>query len=150
MSAYSDKLKDPRWQKKRLDVLERAGWKCECCGDDKETLQVHHLIYSKGEPWDAPDETLECLCEPCHEWREDFNDFCEGRTMVPTVLIFAFCRAAGNVFKPGLLLPSGKQPGDGNQFFLKFTCLGKLIEIEMRNLKAAESNINPRAEGTDL
>lgn len=80
---YSEKLKDPQWQKKRLQVMERAGWKCQSCGDAKETLCVHHLVYSKGEPWDAPDETLECLCETCHENRELFNDFF-GRNLMPT------------------------------------------------------------------
>jgi hypothetical protein len=52
---YAEKLTNPKWQKKRLRILERAGWKCESCGDSEESLQVHHLVYSKGEPWDAPD-----------------------------------------------------------------------------------------------
>lgn len=85
--SYSDKytlkLKDPRWQKKRLEVLNRAKFKCQCCGDDENTLHVHHLIYSKGDPWDAPDNTLECLCENCHNWREEFNSE-HGRSRVPT------------------------------------------------------------------
>jgi len=25
--SYSEKLRDPRWQKKRLELLESAGWK---------------------------------------------------------------------------------------------------------------------------
>jgi 5-methylcytosine-specific restriction endonuclease McrA len=83
MSDYSEKLLDPRWQKKRLRILERDAWKCRCCEDDKETLAIHHLIYSKGEPWDAPDETLETLCKTCHDWRETFNKKW-GRSMVQT------------------------------------------------------------------
>jgi len=71
--TYMEKLRDPRWQKKRLEVLNRAGWKCQCCERTTESLQIHHLIYSKGEPWEAPDENLECLCESCHEWRTDFD-----------------------------------------------------------------------------
>lgn len=85
---YSQKLKHPRWQKKRLEILEREGFKGQCCDDTEKTLQVHHLIYSRGEPWDAPDDTLECLCRDCHEWREDFNKFFGGRTLMPT----RFCR----------------------------------------------------------
>src|SRR6478752_2928960 len=65
MTPYSEKLRHPKWQKKRLEVLQRANWTCEACGDNEENLQVHHLIYSKGEPWDAPNNTLECLCETC-------------------------------------------------------------------------------------
>lgn len=108
MSAYSEKLKDPRWQRKRLGVLERAEWKCECCGDDKETLQVHHLIYSKGEPWDAPDDTLECLCESCHESREEFNKFWGGRSLHST----AFCRHFFDRFQDSFdgTLPFKKYP----------------------------------------
>lgn len=77
-SWYSEKLKDPRWQKKRLEVLERAGWKCQCCGDEGSTLHVHHLVYIKGDPWESPDDTLECLCEECHELRTRFDELIKG------------------------------------------------------------------------
>ena len=42
--SYKKLLKDPRWQKKRLKVLERAGWACEECGDTKTELHVHHTF----------------------------------------------------------------------------------------------------------
>jgi len=29
MSAYSEKLKDPRWQKKRLEVFQRDGFRSD-------------------------------------------------------------------------------------------------------------------------
>ena len=54
-------------------VFDRAGWACECCDCKERTLHVHHLVYSPGEPWDAPDKTLECLCEDCHGWRTRFD-----------------------------------------------------------------------------
>lgn len=96
-TVYQEKLKDPRWQKKRLEVFARAMWKCQCCGDDKNTLAVHHLIYSKGEPWDAPDDTLECLCADCHEFREDFN-WLFGRSLAPTRSAFAWHHILSEVF----------------------------------------------------
>lgn len=66
--TYWEKLKDPRWQKKRLEVLERAEWKCEHCGDSASTLHVHHGYYEKGlEPWEYHNSTLWALCEGCHE-----------------------------------------------------------------------------------
>lgn len=66
--TYSDKLRDPRWQKKRLEILERDGWKCKGCGDKKSTLNVHHLYYEAyKDPWDYPDKALKTLCEKCHE-----------------------------------------------------------------------------------
>jgi len=92
--SYSDKLKDPRWQKKRLFILERAGWACQCCKDTKSTLHIHHLVYSKGAPWDAPDDTLECLCDGCHDFREHFNTFWQGRSRIST----AFCSGFFGLF----------------------------------------------------
>lgn len=96
--TYSEKLRDPRWQKKRLAVLERENWSCQCCGDKTSTLHVHHLVYSKGEPWDAPMENLECLCSGCHEWREQWNEMCEERTTIPTRFCYYCVRFTGAIF----------------------------------------------------
>lgn len=72
--SYSDKLKDPRWQKKRLEILERDGWSCLFCGDDEATLHVHH-ISRHGEPWETPNTHLITLCSECHLQEEkDLND----------------------------------------------------------------------------
>lgn len=69
--TYWEKLKDPRWQRKRLEVMKQADFACECCGDCESTLNVHHGYYKKGaEPWEYPSETLHCLCEACHESAE--------------------------------------------------------------------------------
>lgn len=66
VKSYSDKLQDRRWQKRRLEELERAQWVCEWCNcDDKTTLYVHHWVYVK-DPWQAPKGTLTVLCKPCH------------------------------------------------------------------------------------
>ncbi len=67
MSEYSEKFKDPRWQKKRLEIFERDGWRCVGCGNDKETLHVHHKWYDQKEPWEYPDKCLVTLCEHCHQ-----------------------------------------------------------------------------------
>ena len=69
--SYSDRLKDPRWQKRRLKVMESAGFRCENCGEKTKTLNVHHKYYERGaDPWDYPDFALACLCEDCHEAAE--------------------------------------------------------------------------------
>lgn len=66
--SYAELLKDPRWQRKRLEILEAAGWKCERCGDSTSSLQVHHRWYSRGaKPWEYERELLAALCENCHE-----------------------------------------------------------------------------------
>jgi hypothetical protein len=65
---YKEQLKDPRWQKKRLEVLEKVGWGCELCKKDKDTLHVHHLEYKTGMmPWEYGDEDLIVLDEGCHK-----------------------------------------------------------------------------------
>lgn len=75
---YAEKLKDPRWQKKRLEVFDRDNWTCKHCGDQSTTLNVHHLEY-KGEPWSVGSDKLITLCEHCHLVIEyiktkEFND----------------------------------------------------------------------------
>lgn len=66
--TYAEKLKDPRWQKKRLEILSANDFKCQFCGDTETTLHVHHFVYS-GEPWEAEDGDLTTICEDCH-WLE--------------------------------------------------------------------------------
>ncbi len=69
--TYSEKLKDPRWQKRRLEVLAANDWMCDRCGSKDNTLHVHHNFYrSKTEPWDYPDYALRVVCESCHELLE--------------------------------------------------------------------------------
>jgi hypothetical protein len=70
MSYYSDYWKDPRWQKKRLEIFERDEWKCQECQSTTETLCVHHKKYTAPVPWEQPDEDLITLCEGCHELEE--------------------------------------------------------------------------------
>jgi hypothetical protein len=65
--TYADKLKHPRWQKKRLLILERDHFSCQTCFRDEVTLHVHHSFYLRGkDPWDYPDASLVTLCEECH------------------------------------------------------------------------------------
>lgn len=67
-TEYIEKLKDPRWQKKRLEILERDEWTCQICHDSSSTLVVHHRRYLPNtDPWDYPDDLLVTLCENCHD-----------------------------------------------------------------------------------
>jgi 5-methylcytosine-specific restriction endonuclease McrA len=66
--SYGELLRDPRWQRKRLEVMQREDFTCQNCGAKNQTLNVHHRYYAKGmKPWEYDDDTLHCLCEPCHE-----------------------------------------------------------------------------------
>lgn len=67
-STYADKLKDPRWQRLRLEILERDGFKCRWCYSEDKTLHVHHKYYISGrEPWQYPPEAYLTLCLDCHD-----------------------------------------------------------------------------------
>lgn len=68
--TYSEKLKDPRWQRKRLEVMQRDNFTCLDCESSANTLHVHHCLYVQGrEPWEYPNEELRTLCWSCHEER---------------------------------------------------------------------------------
>lgn len=70
--TYAEKLKDPRWQKKRLEILERDSFTCRHCGDKEKELHVHHAYYERGmDPWDYKDHMLFTLCKYCHDCIEN-------------------------------------------------------------------------------
>lgn len=72
---YWQLLRDPRWQKKRLEVMDAAKFTCEHCGEDGSTLNVHHKLYRKGAmPWDYEAHELQCLCEDCHSVDHALSD----------------------------------------------------------------------------
>lgn len=81
---YADKLRDPRWQRRRLEILSRDHWRCRACGDGETTLHVHHKAYLADDPWDDPDDVLLTLCESCHE--EESRQLREGMKRIATAL----------------------------------------------------------------
>jgi 5-methylcytosine-specific restriction endonuclease McrA len=65
--TYQEKLRDPRWQKKRLEIMQRDDFQCTCCGDRDSEIHVHHSYYEFGkEVWEYDNETLSTLCSSCH------------------------------------------------------------------------------------
>lgn len=71
--SYSEQLRHPNWQRRRLEVMEEAGFECENCGDKETTLNVHHRLYVKGRMvWEYGNDELACLCEHCH--RQEHGD----------------------------------------------------------------------------
>ena len=66
-TTYTQKFKDPRWQKKRLEIMTRDEFTCTQCDNTDECLHVHHLYYVNGRnPWDYPMFAMVTLCETCH------------------------------------------------------------------------------------
>lgn len=88
--SYSEKLRDPRWQKKRLKIMERDGWRCVACDGSDRELQIHHGYYRKGlDPWDYPDDTLWTVCNRCHKVSQDVLEktYRHLATFEPTTLL---------------------------------------------------------------
>ena len=72
--TYAEKLKHPKWQKKRLEILSRDGFKCVLCDDEEETLHVHHKIYKwDKQPWEYEDSNFQTVCEICHKGLESLK-----------------------------------------------------------------------------
>jgi len=70
---YSEKLKSPHWQKKRLKILSRDEFTCQYCFDKDTQLQVHHLKYEGNKPEETNSDYLITLCEDCHTVVEVFK-----------------------------------------------------------------------------
>jgi len=72
--TYIEKLRDPRWQKRRLEILSRDNFICCVCKGGERTLHVHHLFYVTGrDPWNYPNFSLVTLCDECHRMEQDFH-----------------------------------------------------------------------------
>jgi len=64
---YKEQLKDPRWQKKRLETFERDNWTCQMCWDKESPLAAHHKLYIKGRMAWEYDKEIITLCDDCHD-----------------------------------------------------------------------------------
>lgn len=74
--SYAEMLKDPRWQKKRLEVMQRDGFRCQHCLSEDKPLQVHHLVYDKDKkPWEYDNNQLITLCEDCHQDETEYSRY---------------------------------------------------------------------------
>lgn len=95
--TYSEKLRDPRWQKKRLEILNRDNFTCIGCGSNTRTLHVHHQLYQRGlDPWDYQENLLITLCEVCHEGEEEMK--CKDGEFMEMMLSFGLTRLEINSF----------------------------------------------------
>lgn len=76
---YSEKLKSPKWQKKRLEILQRDNFKCCLCSDEETELHIHHIKYTGPNPENAPNEDLETLCKDCHSLKTFQKESVHGK-----------------------------------------------------------------------
>jgi hypothetical protein len=76
MSDYSELLRHPLWQRRRLEIFKRDNFACKKCTDTTSNLQVHHIYYKYDLlPWEYPDEALITICDLCHEKTEFMKKF---------------------------------------------------------------------------
>jgi len=109
-SEYSQKLRNPRWQKMRLDVMNRDEFRCQICFDDKTPLNVHHNYYRPGnDPWDYPLAALVTLCETCHE-EETETRRGEEQALLDVLRIIGMKATHVNGLMYGLLRTFGERP----------------------------------------
>jgi hypothetical protein len=68
-TEFFEQYKDPRWQKKRLEIMERDNFTCQSCDVNYNTLNVHHTVPYRKEtkPWEYENDELITLCEDCHK-----------------------------------------------------------------------------------
>ena len=71
---YEELLKDPRWQRKRLEIMQRDNFTCQKCGCNDKPLNVHHLYYNKNKkPLEYDNSSLITLCEDCHRGKHNIH-----------------------------------------------------------------------------
>ncbi len=88
MSRYTEQLKDPRWQRRRLECFEAANWRCQHCNRADQSLHVHHVHYIKNRaPWEYPDDYLVVLCNEHHSERHELEDRLVSSLMVKLRLV---------------------------------------------------------------
>jgi 5-methylcytosine-specific restriction endonuclease McrA len=76
--TYSEKLKSPLWQRKRLEIFPAGQfYQCQSCGNAQTdlSLHVHHLKYFANlEPWEYEDHYFVTYCEKCHNTEHLIGD----------------------------------------------------------------------------
>ncbi len=87
MTTYAEKLRDPRWQKLRLEIMQRDDFTCQNCASTTATLNIHHKRYTR-EPWDARPSDLETLCEKCHEARTSIDRYFRWLSTKDAIALF--------------------------------------------------------------
>lgn len=66
--TWEEQYKHPNWQRVRLYVMRRDGFRCIRCRNNQRQLHIHHTQYDRdGFIWTVPTSTLETLCDLCHD-----------------------------------------------------------------------------------
>lgn len=70
---YAELLDSDYWKGYSYSIIKERNFTCEDCGrkflNERNKLQVHHLVYRDVNPWSYKPEELVVLCRECHEKR---------------------------------------------------------------------------------
>ena len=70
---YEKLLQSDYWKGYSYSLIKELNFTCEDCGksfyNERNKLQVHHLVYRDTNPWSYKPEELIVLCEECHKRR---------------------------------------------------------------------------------
>lgn len=70
---YEKLLQSDYWKGYSYSLIKERNFTCEDCGrsfpNERNKLQVHHLVYRDANPWSYKPEELIVLCEDCHRKR---------------------------------------------------------------------------------
>lgn len=144
--TYAEKLKDPRWQKKRLEILNRDEFTCQYCFSQTETLHVHHLqyIYSK-EPWDYDNKFLITYCKKCHD------DITKFDKQANAIIISELMVGLNNPFIKGCAVKVFESYDINNLIYFLWeqlddmTLFGERNELNPRYFKKSDDNIKMKS-----
>ena len=89
---YEKLLKSEYWKGYSYSLIKERNFTCEDCGkrffNERNKLQVHHLVYRDINPWSYNPDEVVVLCESCHKKRHGIMDETEyssvmSQTQVP-------------------------------------------------------------------
>lgn len=70
---YERLLKSDYWRGYSYSLIKERNFTCEDCGrqflNERNKLQVHHLVYRDTNPWSYNPDEVVVLCEECHKKR---------------------------------------------------------------------------------
>ena len=73
---YEKLLQSDYWKGFSYSLIKERDFTCEDCGrqfyNQRNKLQVHHLVYRDINPWSYKPEEMVVLCEECHKKRHGF------------------------------------------------------------------------------
>lgn len=75
---YEKLLKSDYWKGYSYSLIKERNFTCEDCGrrfpNERNKLQVHHLVYRDVNPWSYQPDEVVVLCEECHRKRHGIKE----------------------------------------------------------------------------